>query len=74
MARSNQFFCGSDPKIEECLTEHVAGDFSRCLTKNAKCMYSYPAGPDCTYCLHQNNRKFERSSRSSSMVNVIHCL
>lgn len=73
MARSNQIFCGSDPKIEECQTEYLVGDYSRCLTKNPKCMYSYPAGLSCNYCQHHNHRKFERKSRSGSLSDAIQC-
>lgn len=60
MARSKQEFSGSDPKFDECRTEHLAGNFSRCLTKKPKCTYAYSAAPSCTYCLHRSNRKFER--------------
>lgn len=70
MARFEQEFSGSDPKFDECRTEHLMGDFSRCLTKNPKCMYAYPAGSSCTYCLHQSNRKFERRTFAGSLTNL----
>lgn len=67
MARSKKEFNGSDPRYDECRTEHLVGDFSRCLAQNPNCMYAYPAGPSCTYCLHQNNRAFESGSRAGSL-------
>ncbi len=62
MATSKQEFTGSEPKLDECRTEHLTGDFSRCLATHPKCMYAYPTGSSYTYCLHQSNRKFERPS------------
>jgi hypothetical protein len=62
MARSNREFNGCDPRIGECRTEHIVGDFFHCLAKNPKCMYAYPAGQSCTYCLHYSKRMFEHRS------------
>jgi hypothetical protein len=73
MARSKQEFSGSAPKFDDCRTEHLAGDFSRCLALNPKCMYAYLAGPSCTYCLHRSNRKFERRPRADSPANLAQC-
>lgn len=73
MARSQQEFSGSSPKFDECRTERLVGDFSRCLTKKTTCMYAYPAGPSCTYCLHQSNRTFERRPLAGFPNNLARC-
>ncbi len=71
MATSKQEGIGSEPKLDECRTEHLIGNFSRCLATNPKCMYAYPADISCTYCLHQNNRKFERAAFPGLFLNAV---
>jgi hypothetical protein len=60
MARSKLEFSGRGSAFDECRTEHLVGDFSRCLAQRPACMYAYHAGPSGTYCLHRSNRRFER--------------
>lgn len=71
MARLNREFNGCDPRVGECCTEHIAGDFFQCLAKNPKCMYAYPAGPSCSYCLHNNKRMFEHGSFAGTLSNLV---
>ena len=56
-----QNFSGSEPNVNECLTEYIVHDFSRCLSNNSTCKYAIPAGYTSTYCLHPEHGSFRNS-------------
>lgn len=61
MATSGHDLAKSEPTIAECRTERIAEGLSRCLANNSKCVYALPAGATTTYCMHQDNMKFQRT-------------
>ncbi|QEM67538.1 hypothetical protein FO488_04835 [Geobacter sp. FeAm09] len=54
-----QNFSGSEPNVEECRTEHIVDDFSRCLAHNVACRYAIPAGTTSSYCIHPDHGAFQ---------------
>jgi hypothetical protein len=59
---------GSKPDENECRTEFVTDNLSRCLANKSKCRYSFPADSGKTYCMHKNHGNFRvRFHRSSPM-------
>ncbi|GFE61976.1 hypothetical protein [Geobacter sp. AOG2] len=59
MAIPVQNVSGKEPDLNQCATEHVVEDFSRCLSNNTACRYAVPAGTSSSYCIHPNHRSLQ---------------
>jgi len=66
-----QNFTGNAPNTKECRTEYIVHDFSRCLSNNAQCKYSIPAGFTSTYCLHPDHRTFQVSAAPNPVLDTL---
>lgn len=62
-------FTGTEPNCDECRTEGITAEVSRCLDNCSKCKYGLPAGFTTTYCLHPNHRDFRTSVSPGSSKN-----
>jgi hypothetical protein len=54
----------SEPNEKECRTEQLVPRFSRCLKKNARCVYAVISG-SYYYCMHPNHLHFKDTSFAS---------
>lgn len=61
-----QNFSGTEPDVNECRTEYIVHDFSRCLANNSACKYAIPAGRTSTYCLHPDHATFRVAAMGGS--------
>jgi hypothetical protein len=53
---------GSEPDCDECRTEAITDNVSRCSDNRSKCRYGLPAGFTTTYCLHPDHRGFRTTA------------
>ncbi len=44
------------PDFEECLSQGIVDDLSRCLAHNVQCPHAVPAGDNRTFCQHPENK------------------
>jgi len=51
-----QKFSGTEPNTQECCTERITNELSRCLENNSICKYGLAAGSGSSYCLHPEHR------------------
>jgi hypothetical protein len=68
MPRDMLKLTGNKPDENECRTEFITDNLSRCLANRSTCRYSFPADSARTYCMHKNHISFRvRLLRASSM-------
>lgn len=68
MPRSMQKLTGNAPNVDECRTEFVTDNLSRCLANRSSCRYSFPADSARTYCMHKNHSNFRVELIGASSV------
>lgn len=58
MRKLEQDLSENEPNLEECRTERVVNNISRCLIGNTKCKYALVATYAKAYCLHPKHGSF----------------
>ena len=70
MTMTKHYSSGYEPHQEECFTEPLKNNLSRCSTTNWRCRYAIPAGSSGVYCYHPNHSDFRVKANADVPRNI----